>query len=109
MKIETNNRHQVGQTSNIKVIQEKNGFITKNVSGETFGDLTRKCIDNSLVKVDIIKKGNNDEIKTIEKRREQKKKRKTNKNEANKDLNERREKQNHVDQHSLVRGNQYIS
>ncbi len=65
LKIETNNRHQVGQTSNIKVIQEKKGFITNNVSGETFGDLTIKCIDNSLVKVDIIKKENNDDCTSI--------------------------------------------
>ncbi len=65
LKIETNNRHQVGQTSIIKVIQEKKGFITNNVSGETFGDLTIKCIDNSLVKVDIIKKENNDDCTLI--------------------------------------------
>jgi len=65
LKIETNKRHQVGQTSNITVIQEKKGFITNNVSGETFGDFDIKCIDNSQVKVDIIKKENNDDCSSI--------------------------------------------
>jgi hypothetical protein len=64
-KIETQLNHKVGQASTIKMMQQKMGIVSDNVSGESFGNLDLTCIDNPIIKVEIVDKKNNDDCNSI--------------------------------------------
>ncbi|MFN7539152.1 MAG: hypothetical protein ACK5RQ_03795 [Bacteroidota bacterium] len=65
LKIETQLNHKVGQASTIKMMQQKMGIVSDNVSGESFGNLDLTCIDNPIIKVEIVDKKNNDDCNSI--------------------------------------------
>jgi hypothetical protein len=65
LKIETNLKHKVGHISTLSLMQQKKGIVSNNVSGGSFGDLDLKCIDNSIIKVEIIDKKNNGDCSSV--------------------------------------------
>lgn len=65
LKIETNLKHKVGQTSTLRLMQQKKGIVSNNVSGAYFGDLDLKCIDNSIIKVEIVDKKDYDNCNSV--------------------------------------------